>query len=364
MLTFKDFEHLFEDKRVRFKTEEVNGQTVTIGCYMVADTNFWKLPLATECRGIVFDAEGGVISRPFHKFFNVGETEETQLNNLTGTYEILEKRDGSLITPVLIGGVIVFKSKKSFYSDVAVEANAKVPKSIYQFSLDFCKAGFTPIFEYTSPNNRVVIDYGVEPEFVLLALRNNTTGDYIPYFKLEGMVKPYGVNLIKRYDLSLNDCLSKVKYLSDFEGWCLRDTGTGFYAKLKTDWYLRNHKARTGLRERDVADMVVEETFDDIKSALNIDGFDITPVEEIERKVVGDLVNLESEVNTLCNKMKSVHTVGGNLDFKAVALAINTNKFFGLVITLLRGKEPDYKKFWKDNLRQNYSLKCLYNENF
>lgn len=364
MLTLKNFGHLFGDKRVRFKSEQVNGQEVTIGCYMVADTDFWKLPLATECRGIVFDASGNVISRPFHKFFNVGETEETQVSKLTGTYEILEKRDGSLITPVLIGGAVVFKSKKSFYSDVAVEANSNVPEQVYQFSLEFCKDNFTPIFEYTSPNNRVVIDYGTEPEFVLLALRNNVTGEYVPYHTLELVAESHGVNLIERYGLTLNECFDNSKYLTDFEGWCLRDTDTGFYAKLKTDWYLRNHKARTKLRERDVADMVIEETLDDIKSALNLDGLDISRIEEVEHKVVSELVALENEVQLLCNRMKETHTVGDKLDFKSVAMEINAHKLFGLAMMVLRDKEPDYKKFWKDVLRQNYSLKCLYNCNF
>ena len=33
-----------------------------------------------ECRGLVFNQDGVIISRPFHKFFNVDEKDETQTN--------------------------------------------------------------------------------------------------------------------------------------------------------------------------------------------------------------------------------------------------------------------------------------------
>ena len=35
-----------------------------------------------ECRGLIFNREGELVSRPYHKFFNVGEKEETQLNKV------------------------------------------------------------------------------------------------------------------------------------------------------------------------------------------------------------------------------------------------------------------------------------------
>ena len=50
-----------------------------------------------ECRGLVFDtATGNLISHPYHKFFNVGEREETQVNkvNLYEPHVVLEKLDG------------------------------------------------------------------------------------------------------------------------------------------------------------------------------------------------------------------------------------------------------------------------------
>jgi RNA ligase len=55
-----------------------------------------------ECRGLIFNKEGKLISRPYSKFFNVGEKEETQLNkiNLYEPHIVLFKLDGSMIRPI------------------------------------------------------------------------------------------------------------------------------------------------------------------------------------------------------------------------------------------------------------------------
>jgi hypothetical protein len=51
-----------------------------------------------ECRGIIFDTDGNLISRRLHKFFNCGERDETQIDkiDLSKPHVILEKLDGCL----------------------------------------------------------------------------------------------------------------------------------------------------------------------------------------------------------------------------------------------------------------------------
>ena len=51
-----------------------------------------------ECRGIKFGLDGHIIARPFHKFFNVGEREETLPNNLdfSADHTVFTKLDGSM----------------------------------------------------------------------------------------------------------------------------------------------------------------------------------------------------------------------------------------------------------------------------
>ena len=55
-----------------------------------------------ECRGLLFYPDGRIMSRRLHKFFNVNERDETQMHriDLGQPHVILEKLDGSMITPV------------------------------------------------------------------------------------------------------------------------------------------------------------------------------------------------------------------------------------------------------------------------
>lgn len=358
-MNLKDLNHLRQDKRIRFSEEVVNGETLTIVSYMVADPTLWKLPLAEECRGIVFNSSGKCISRPFHKFFNTGENEDNQVYHLKGKqFEILEKRDGSMLTPVLVNGEIFWKTKKSFYSDVAVEAAKNVPENVNRFARYCINVGLTLIFEYTSQLNKVVINYSDTPEFVLLAVRDNSHGGYWPYEDMCEVAAICNIKVIQKFDKTLEQCLSEVDTLINFEGWCLRDTSTGFYCKLKTAWYLRNHRAQTELRERDVADMIIDETIDDIKSALALDGFDITPIEEIEKRVADQITELSSSV------IEIVKSIADKTNFKQIAADYKDHKLFGLIMSEVRGKTPNYKKYWANNMRDRYSLKAVYNSNF
>ena len=358
-MNIKELDHLRTDKRIRFAEETVGGETVTIVSYMIGDADLWAIPGAVECRGSVFDSNGECISRAFQKFFNVGENEANQVYRLQGRqFEVLEKRDGSMLTPVLINGVVYWKTKKSFYSEVAVEASKNMVYAVNKLAKVCLELGVTPIFEYTSPFNKIVLDYGDTPDFVLLALRDIKTGEYCSHSKMNSIAAIAGVKVIDKFDKTLDNCLAEVDTLTDFEGWCLRDVSTGFYCKLKTAWYLRNHRAQTQLRERDVADMVIDETIDDIKSALALDNFDLTDILRIESQVVADLSVTRSTVEDIVANLPDKN------DFKEIAGRYREHSMFGLIMTAVRGKEPDYKKYWNNYLRTKYSLKCVYNKNF
>jgi hypothetical protein len=67
-----------------------------------------------ECRGLVFRTEPGkeavLTARMFHKFFNIGEKEETQPEriSLSRPHTLCVKHDGSLVAPVLFNGKVQF----------------------------------------------------------------------------------------------------------------------------------------------------------------------------------------------------------------------------------------------------------------
>jgi tRNA splicing ligase len=86
-----------------FRVMEKDWYTVVNYAVAFGETFQWNendpvgSAIRRECRGLIFDGEtGNLISRPYHKFFNVGEKDETQLHkiNLNEPHVVLEKLDG------------------------------------------------------------------------------------------------------------------------------------------------------------------------------------------------------------------------------------------------------------------------------
>lgn len=352
-MQLSDLEHLRERDEIAFKTEIVNGEPVTIVAYMVANPQLWTLPNALECRGITFNAAGECISRPFKKFFNVNEREDTQLGVLLKETiaQVTEKRDGSMITPALIGGQLFFKTKKSFYSSVAQNAQAAAGEELKKVCRIVLDLGYTPIFEYTDPRHRIVIDYGTVPEFTLLAIRRTATGELIDYDNLVRWAEEMRVGVIPAFDLRNMEEICAVDQ-PEFEGYVVQFTDDR-QVKIKTEWYKRNHHLRTDIRERDIADMVIDETLDDVKAFAVAEGYDISVIERIEERVNAELVRIIHEVKMLAG-------VEPELSIKEYALKYNEEPLFGLAIGHRKGAMIDPRRVWTKEYRAGYTLNTIY----
>lgn len=353
MLIIDDFKHLRNNKKVSFKEEVVNKQTFTIVSYMIADDDLWKIYLAKECRGITFDSAGRLACLPFQKFFNLDEKEDTQYKNIDWSgAEVYTKVDGSMITPVLVRGNIYLKTKKSFYSDVAVTANKAASDQLLAFCKNTIENKATPIFEFTSPSNRIVIDYGRDASFTLLAIRDWQTGKMIPYDDVCAMAAPFDVNVVEKHEMTIDDVLKDVEKKTDFEGYVIH---ADKLVKVKTPWYIRNHRMLTQLRVRDVAEMVIDETIDDILGAIHREKLDDTEIRSIESKVLDQYYEMIDETERLYTMAKDK-----NMSAKELAMSIKGHKYFSLVMSLFNGKDPYYNKAWKKMFLKDYSLDIVF----
>ena len=362
-MQLSDFDHLRAENKVRFIEEIVAGQKVTTVAYMIADADFWKLPMALECRGSVFDESGKCISRTFPKFFNLNENEQTQYHNLDFTGAIFfNKKDGSMITSIVIDGNVYLKTKKSFYSDVAIDAQKNLDADTETFTIWLSGYGLTPIYEYTSPDNKVVINYGDTPAFTLLAVVDNETGKYLEHYILIELITerfPFGglkIPIIETYDITIEEALSQREYLEGIEGWvCLLQDGTR--VKIKTEWYRRNHHLQTDLTYRDIAEMVADETLDDMKAEIAAEGINLDIILQIEKEVTNAILTIIDDVEKL------VSIADGWTD-KETALMYSKHWLFSLLMKQRNKKEPAYGEFWKKRFLKNYSTRSIYNKNF
>ena len=263
-----------------------------------------------ECRGIAFDKQTGeIISRPFHKFFNVGEREETLPDKVSEfqAYKLYHKMDGSMVRPIRnFDGTDWYFATKMGLSDVAEAANEKFRNHDYYIdvrdqstqkilSTEFFQNklkreiavlmnyGYTPIFEYIAPDNRIVVKYD-RSEFVLLAIRHNATGVYVdipgversidvefPVLSLLGvddihdeMMKLYG-------DVGFYTTVKHINNLTDAEGIVMR-LPDGHMVKMKSDWYLRLHKSKEATSsDRKIMALVINNELDDLLPVLDAD---------------------------------------------------------------------------------------------
>ena len=254
-----------------------------------------------ECRGLLFYPDGRIMSRRLQKFFNVNERDETAAHriDLSQPHVILEKLDGSMITPVFTEAGIRWGTKMGI-TEVSMQAEEFVAHhpNYAEFAEVIMELGFTPIFEWCSRKKRIVIDYP-EDRLVLIAIRNNVTGEYVPYFSayqdLAGFSVNYNIDLVKIYagtTDNMEHLIAETRAMEDAEGWIIR-FDDGHMLKIKGDWYVRIHKTKDNLLwEKNLIELMINERLDDTKPYMLDD--DIRRVEQFETEFwigINDAVN-------------------------------------------------------------------------
>ena len=255
-----------------------------------------------ECRGLKFNTKTGLVAqRLYHKFFNYGEKAETQLIDLAdyvsgSNAKLLEKLDGSMISPIQLEDRIGWTTKMGETEVALLVKNLLDNNPQYEKLARNCiDTNHTPIFEFCSRKQRIVIDYP-EEMLVLTAIRENYSGRYLSITEIQTRLDNLGIkipvvkrlfvhDLIKMSDAdsaeqlekdladikSTNGILNIIRQKQNVEGYVLR-LDNGHMLKLKADDYVRIHKAKEGLRfEKDVIDLIVNEKIDDIKPVLSGD---------------------------------------------------------------------------------------------
>ena len=188
-------------------------------------------------RGLITDSEGLVIARPFPKFFNVGETEETKIYKLPAEKpEIREKCDGSLAIQHYDEDEVCIATRGSFESDQALWATSWMSKFKRQ---DF-REGYTYLYEIIYPENRIVVDYGNRKELVLLAVINIEDGSELDIDE-EGLRLGLETPAIINDDIYVLAETVKTMPITS-EGFVLRYSD-GFRVKMKGWEYVALHKA-------------------------------------------------------------------------------------------------------------------------
>jgi RNA ligase len=263
--------------RDEFIVAEREGYTVINYAVAMADTFDMTGPddlggaIRRECRGLIFDRDGNIMSRPFHKFFNINEREETQAHrldlNVLFDHVIMEKMDGSMIRPILVDGHLRLATKMGV-TEVAMDAEAWLAaqdRRLKEWLRTMVDLGLTPLFEWVSPFNQIVLAYE-EADLVYLGTRDNATGAYV-------MDKSCPFNTVPQYGRvtgNLNSYIERQRGAEGREGDIIR-FADGHMVKVKNDWYVRIHKTVDRIVfDRNIVALILNEEMDDVMPMLPV----------------------------------------------------------------------------------------------
>jgi RNA ligase len=273
-MTFPTITHINDvmphlEGRQEFGVHHKDGYSVIDYHYVLPDS--FDSPYRVECRGIKFGADGRIIARPFQKFFNVGEKPDATGENLdlSQSHIVMEKMDGSMIHPAIVDGEVCFMTRMG-RTDVALKAERHLTADVERECRVALDQGYTPIFEFTAPDNRIVIQYA-ESGITLLAIRNTITGEYTHNDTVIRSSEAMFIRAVPIHTVPTDAraFLDHVRAIKGMEGFVVR-FGDGFMVKAKGEDYVLKHRAKESvLQEKNVLALIVRDELDDVLPLLD-----------------------------------------------------------------------------------------------
>lgn len=288
-------------------------------------------------RGLVTcDQTGKIVARPFKKFFNLEENKHRPTDN----FEVYEKMDGSLIVLFYAYNQWIVASRGSFTSDQAVAAR----NIVKQFDLSKLSQDTTYLFEFTSPYNRIVIDYGKDEKLTLLGGIKTDYGYETSYPNLKIVANNLGCDLVKQYT-DVTDYRSLKQIIKDDQEGFVIKFSNGQRIKIKGDEYIKLHRLMTQVSNRDIWQALA-------------DGKDLQKIyEEVPDEFYGKIKEFESlyklefkrikfDYNlifqNIMNELESDHTK------KDFALQAIKHKYSGILFSMYnQNKEAVNTQIWQ-----------------
>jgi len=231
--------------------------------------------LRRECRGFLFHKDGTVARRAFHKFFNLGEFEETMPDkiDLSLPHIVLEKLDGSMVAPFIsqIDGEVYWASMRGSW-DYHQRLKALFSNTNYERLVREAEnENLTVIMEFCAPDNRIVVKYD-SPKMTILAIRHKLSGLYLPRSEVELWGQKHAVPIVEPYAFeykTLEELITHIRAVEGMEGVVIC-FDNGLLVKVKGDWYSQLHKLLSYFDfEKDIAQLILSNHQDDLLGILN-----------------------------------------------------------------------------------------------
>lgn len=217
-------------------------------------------------RSSIWTKDGYPVSLGFPKFFNYHEHPEIvpPPTNLKGC-QLIEKVDGSCLILSLYKEQTIIRTRGTV--DATILNNGyeidilkkKYPRAFNlkeHLTVRDGTADHSLIFEWVSPVNKIVLNYGVEPDLYLTAAINHNDYSLLSQDSLDKMAAILHVKRPKKYNFStIEEMLNGIEALEGQEGICLYYNGGQSIRKIKSAWYLALHSLKSNLTMEKLADL-------------------------------------------------------------------------------------------------------------
>lgn len=229
---------------------EVAGET----CYLVQPIHIgakWTKD-NMHFRSSLWNAQGELISASFKKFFNWGEHPELAYTpfSLTanGGCELLEKIDGSTLIVSRYKGQLIMRTRGTVDASKLDNGHEiEWLKDKYP-AITSVPEGVSHIYEWVSPENKIVLNYGEEPDVYLIAIIKHEDYTLVSQQQLDECAALYGFKRPARYNFkSVKEMLEAIEALKGKEGLCVYCDHGQQIRKVKSAWYLALHRMKTEL---------------------------------------------------------------------------------------------------------------------
>jgi hypothetical protein len=311
-------------------------------------------------RSSVWNYNGELISASFPKFFNWSEQPDlSPVPNSLKHCTVVEKLDGSTLIVSKYNGQYILRTRGTV--DASTMANG--------FELELFKStilnklqdnndtwGYSIIWEWLSPINKIVLSYGDEPIWKLIGFINHINYSLAQQDMLDAMAKKYDLLRPEIYTFTdISDMLQIVDKWQNKEGVCLYSKNDQVIHKIKASKYLLLHHLKSELSSLEkVLDVWLEQGMPDYQTFYNyiFTTFDFELAEQI-KGTISRICDAKKEVDLIVsgmnefvnNRLKTLPT--RKLQAEQVISAYGNTNRASFLFKLLDGKslgKEEYKK--------------------
>ena len=151
------------------------------------------------------------------------------------------------------GTVTYSKMENASDFEYALQNNPKIVEWIKNHS------NYTMLCEITTPNLKIVIDYGNTPQFWLVGVINKDNYSLMSQSELDELGKELNVQRPESYTfLTIQECLDIVKTWEGKEGICLYSNDGQTIHKIKAELYLKLHRFKSDASLDNTVELFVE----------------------------------------------------------------------------------------------------------